>query len=107
MSSPQYVMDTFADRERLSAMRKMLKVYQPTLPITFVTRQLGYEEENDAIFFLVDHGVVIEGEGAQAKIDCKTSRTRLVDHSISLKLEEEMKQMQRKAEIVPISFTAE
>lgn len=98
-------MDTFVDRERLSAIRKMIKVYQPTLPLPFVARQLGYEEDSEAFFFLTDHGVLIEGESEEAKVDCKASRSRLVDYSLSQKLEEELKSMQRKAEILPISFS--
>mmetsp|Transcript_59387 Transcript_59387/g.156361 ORF Transcript_59387/g.156361 Transcript_59387/m.156361 type:complete len:401 (+) Transcript_59387:450-1652(+) len=101
----QFVMDTFADRERLSAVRKLIKVYQPSLPLSFAAQQLGFDDEADASFFLTDHGVVLEGAGADAKIDCKASRSQLVEHSISQRLEEELKKQQRKAEIVPISFS--
>lgn len=101
----QYVMDTYADQERLNAVRKMLKVYQPSLPLAFIAVELGFEDHSDAAFFLTDHGVVLEGTGESASVDCKSSRPRFVEHSISQKLEEEMKQLQRKAEIVPISFS--
>jgi len=38
-------------------------------------------------------------------VDCKASRAALVDYSISQRLEEERKDAQRKAEIIPISFS--
>ena len=83
----------------------MIKVYMPSLPLSFVARQLGYDDEGDALFFLTDHGVVLEGSGDDRKIDCKASRPQFVEHSISAKLEEEMKAQRRKAEILPISFS--
>ena len=98
-------MDTFIEPERLTAVRKMLRVYQPSLEVAFIATQLGFEDETDAAFFLTDHGVVLEGEGADARVDCKASRPQFVEHSIAAKLEEEMKALQRKAEIVPISFS--
>ena len=51
----------------------MLKVYMPSLPLTFVSRQLGFDDDADAAFFLGDHGVVLEGEGEEAKVDCKVA----------------------------------
>ena len=41
----------------------------------------------------------------RSTIDCKASRSGLVEHSISQKQEEERKEAQRKAEIVPIHFS--
>ena len=55
-------------------------------------------------FFLEDHGCVLTPP-EKLVIDCKASRASLVEHSISAKLEEERKEAQRKAEIVPISFS--
>jgi len=101
----QYVMDTFADRERLDAVRRLIKVYQPSLPLDFAAAQIGFDDCAEAAFFLTDHGVALSGEGAEATIDCKASRATFVEHSISAKLEEEMKANRRKAEIVPISFS--
>ncbi len=43
--------------------------------------------------------------GDRLLIDCKTSRTNLVEHSIEQQREEERKEAQRKAEIAPIRFS--
>ena len=48
----------------LTAVRKMLRVYQPSLEVAFIATQLGFEDEADAAFFLTDHGVVLEGTSA-------------------------------------------
>lgn len=125
-----YVMDTFADRTRLEAVRVtrsslrrppallrllhrrlrmhcraqvVLKAYAPTLPVATLTRILGFEGDDECVAFLEDHGCVISDRGAErANVDCKASRASLVDYSIAQRLEEERKEAQRKAEIVPI-----
>jgi len=130
----QHVMDTFADRCRLDALRVCLKAYMPTVPLPFLTRNLGFENDDECAAFVEDHGVVViepktapkaepkeatNGEDAEAaaepaavepvaeprQVDCKASRASLVEHSISARLEEEAKNAARKAEIVPISFS--
>ena len=61
----------------------------------------------DAAFFLEDHGCVLTKADADKPrdVDCKASRASLVEHSIAAKEEEARKEAQRKAEIVPISFS--
>ena len=81
----------------------MLKSYMPSVPTSYVGACLGFKAEGDGAFFLADHGCVLR-EDDRATVDCKASRTNLVDHSIAAKLEEEQKNAQRKAEIMPIKF---
>ncbi len=78
--------------------------YNPSVPLEFVTVNLGFDSDDECAFFIQDHGVSFVSDDRQ-QIDCKTSRTNLVEHSIQAKLEEERKEAQRKAEIVPISFS--
>ena len=95
-----YVMDTFVDRVRLASVKVLLKAYAPTVPVAFVSANLGFEAEDECVFFLEDHGCVILDKGGDepSKVDCKASRASLVDHSIAQRLEEEMKKEQRRAE---------
>ena len=95
-----FVMDTFVDRVRLASVKVILKAYAPTVPVAFVSANLGFDAEDECIFFLEDHGcVLLDKESAEpSKVDCKASRASLVDHSIAQRLEEEMKKEQRKAE---------
>ena len=77
----------------------------PSVPTSFVAEQLGYdgaEAATECADFLKDHGAVLSDDGGM--LDCKGSKGAIVDHSISARLEEERKEAQRKAEIVPISF---
>jgi len=99
-----YVMDTFVDSVRLDALKVLLKGYAPTVPAVWVGPVLGYETVEEGVNFLEDHGCVIKND-TEATVDCKASRAALVDYSISQRLEEERKDAQRKAEIIPISFS--
>ena len=96
------VIETFAHGERFEALRKMVRCFMPSLPCTFIAEQLAFEDERECADWMVDHGAVLGEDGAV--LDCKSSKASLVEHSISARLEEERKEAQRKAEIVPISF---
>mmetsp|Transcript_20075 Transcript_20075/g.40876 ORF Transcript_20075/g.40876 Transcript_20075/m.40876 type:complete len:128 (-) Transcript_20075:293-676(-) len=100
----QHVMDTFADLTRLHALRVVLKAYTPSVPLSFVTRNLGFETSDECAYFIEDHGVSFTADD-RLLLDCKASRTTLVEHSIEQKREEERKEAQRKAEIKPINFS--
>ena len=70
-----------------------------------IAPQIGFDGEHaeqECAEFVVDHGALVSADGSL--LDCKASKSQLVDYSISQKLEEERKEAQRKAEIVPISF---
>ena len=101
----QHVIDIFADRARLDALRVLLKSYAPSIPLAYVSAILGFDGEDDGAFFLEDHGCVLTGDADKGKdVDCKASRASFVEHSIAAKEEEARKEAQRKAEIVPITF---
>lgn len=91
-----YVMDTFIGRERFSALRVVCRGYLPTLPVAVVASQLAFDDAAECAEWLGDHGAVVSDDGAQ--LDCKASKGKLVEHSISLKLEEERKAAERRAE---------
>jgi hypothetical protein len=101
----EHVMDTFVDRARLDAVRVLLKAYAPTVPLSFLTRNLGFDADGECLAFIEDHGVVLAADADSRAVDCKASRASFVEHSISARLEEEMKEAARKAEMVPLSFS--
>ena len=39
------IMDEFADRTRVEALRVMVRSYQPSLPVAFVTPNLGFDDD--------------------------------------------------------------
>ena len=98
----RYVMDTFADRARLDAIKVLLKGYAPSVPLAFMTRNLGFDNDVQCAYFLEDHGCVLGSE--KSAVDCKASRPLLVDYSIAVKQEEERKAAQRKEERIAIEF---
>ena len=95
-------MDTFADRARLDAIKVILKGYAPSVPLAFMTRNLGFDNDVQCAYFLEDHGCVLGSE--KSAVDCKASRPLLVDYSIAVKQEEERKAAQRKEERIAIEF---
>ena len=74
------------------------------MPVSAVTASLGFEVDDECATFLEDHGCVLSAPD-RTVVDCKASRAPFVEHSIAAKLEEARKEAQRKAEIVPISFS--
>ena len=50
----------------------MCKSYMPSVPIKFIAASLGYDDDEEAAFFVTDHGAQLMNEGAH--LDCKTSR---------------------------------
>ena len=103
-----HVMETFADRERLGALRVLCRSYQPSVDVSFVVKQLALDEreadgEQPESFFLTDHGAQLSADGAL--LDCKASKPLIVDHSIAQKEEEAEKAERRKRETIPITFS--
>ena len=104
-----HVMETFADRERLSALRVVCRSYQPSVDVSFVVEQLALDEREaddegqPDTFFLTDHGAQLSHDGAL--LDCKASKPLIVEHSIAQKQEEAEKAERRKRETIPITFS--
>jgi hypothetical protein len=51
-----YLMDMFVARERLAALSSICKVYKPDIKLRFITEELGFESDVDALQFVIDHG---------------------------------------------------
>ncbi|KAG8167077.1 hypothetical protein KVR01_002766 [Diaporthe batatas] len=50
-----YLMDMFVDRERLAALCNMCKAYKTDVPLRFITEELGFDADGDAVKFLLQH----------------------------------------------------
>ncbi|WEW59355.1 hypothetical protein PRK78_004825 [Emydomyces testavorans] len=50
-----YLMDMFVDRERLNALACICKAYKPDINIRFITEELGFESDEQAARFILDH----------------------------------------------------
>ncbi|KAL1952553.1 hypothetical protein VTO42DRAFT_4822 [Malbranchea cinnamomea] len=50
-----YLMDMFVDRERLAALACICKSYKPDVSLRFITEELGFENEQEAAQFIVNH----------------------------------------------------
>lgn len=48
-----YLMDMFVTRERLAALANMCKAYKPSVPLRFITEELGFESDQDAAEFII------------------------------------------------------
>jgi len=48
-----YLMDMFVGRERLAALCNICKTYKPTVPLRFVTEELYFDSDYDAVQFLI------------------------------------------------------
>ncbi|KAK4939989.1 hypothetical protein LTR10_019841 [Elasticomyces elasticus] len=50
-----YLMDMFVERERLAALACLCRSYKPDLRLRFVTEELGFESDEEACQFILDH----------------------------------------------------
>ncbi|EEH18647.2 hypothetical protein PABG_07707 [Paracoccidioides brasiliensis Pb03] len=50
-----YLMDMFVDRERLAALACICRAYKPDVKIRFITEELGFESDEQAARFILDH----------------------------------------------------
>lgn len=50
-----YLMDMFVNRERLAALCNMCKAYKTDVPLRFITEELGFDADGDAVKFIVEH----------------------------------------------------
>lgn len=58
-----YVMDCFITRERLYALSAICRAYRPTIPMDFVSKELGFQETDDCIEFVNGFGVEPTDDG--------------------------------------------
>ncbi|KAH9438960.1 hypothetical protein MCOR02_002546 [Pyricularia oryzae] len=50
-----YLMDMFVGRERLAALCNICRAYKPDVNLRFVTEELGFESDAEAVQFIIDH----------------------------------------------------
>ncbi|KAJ5480886.1 THP3 [Penicillium diatomitis] len=50
-----YLMDMFVGRERLTALSSMCRAYKPDVKLRFITEELGFESDEQAARFILDH----------------------------------------------------
>lgn len=50
-----YLMDMFVERERLGALACLCRAYKPDVRLRFVTEELGFESDEEACQFIIDH----------------------------------------------------
>lgn len=67
-----YLMDKFAERERNSALKAMIKTFRPVLPVSYIQSELAFENEEECRNFLASLSLSYTGND-MSKIDCKQS----------------------------------
>ncbi|KAK3752196.1 hypothetical protein QZH41_019341 [Actinostola sp. cb2023] len=70
-----YLIDLFVKRERVAAIKVMIKSYRPTLPVAFIQSELGFTDEEECNKFLLEIGATLTAQGA--KVDCRVALTEV------------------------------
>ncbi|XP_053743807.1 leukocyte receptor cluster member 8 homolog isoform X1 [Synchiropus splendidus] len=71
-----YLIDKFVERERIAALRALVKTFRPDLPVDYVQSTLGFPCLETCMEFLTGLGVTF-APSDPTKIDCKNSTVAL------------------------------
>ncbi|XP_074648010.1 leukocyte receptor cluster member 8 homolog [Tubulanus polymorphus] len=66
-----FLVDWFVDRERILALKLIVKSFRPTVPVSYVCKELAFESTELCIKFLKEKGSLLTPDGL--KVDCKLS----------------------------------
>ncbi|XP_065826043.1 leukocyte receptor cluster member 8-like [Oscarella lobularis] len=71
------LIDMFVQRVRLSALRVFTKACRPTLPLSFLQSELGFDSIDDCRSFLQQNGGIRHGQNDDV-LDCKLTYSNLI-----------------------------
>jgi hypothetical protein len=72
-----YLMDAYVQRERNMSMRKLIKVYKPTVSVEKVASMLGYPDTETTVVYLDDLNTVVYTDANKYSVDCKSTTVEL------------------------------
>ncbi|ANB14858.1 Thp3p [Sugiyamaella lignohabitans] len=72
-----YVMDSFIPRERLSALAAMCTAYRPDLSLEFISHELAFDEIQQCLEFLDQHGLLDHVKKDPLKLNTKDAYAKI------------------------------